>query len=136
MLSNKMLAHSSNDHKLLFTFAQSLLLTNECADVLLKRAFEFVRVCECMLSVVVAVLCGMRDDVAVDERILSANVVRSGGGGGACTKRAVFACVRWFVVVLVRALFLALSYFSRNGQLISFALCACGNFALLQLKHE
>jgi hypothetical protein len=137
MLLNNNLEHSWNDHLLLFTLLLSWSV--ECVDVLLKRAFVFVRACECVLFVVVAaaaVLNCVRDDVDDDARMLLANDVRSGGGGGACTKRVVFDCVRWFVGVLVRALFLACSYFARNGQLISLALWLCGCLALLQLKHE
>lgn len=135
MLSNNKLAHSSTDHLLLFTLLLSLSLLYECVVVLLKRVLVLVRACECVLFVVVAAEFGcVRDDVDDDARILSANVGR-GGGDGVCTKRTAFSCVRWLIGVFVRALFLALSYFSRNGQLTSLALCVCGRLALLQLKH-
>lgn len=95
MLSNNKFEHSSNDHLLLFTLLLSLSV--EYVGVLLKRAFVFVRACECVLLVVAAaavLLNCIRDDEDDGARMLFANDVRSGGGGGACTKCIVFDCVR------------------------------------------
>lgn len=115
---NSILAHYSNDHKLLLGVALKLPHGFDRVDVFVKRACVCERVCECVFWDVVAVL--------------SANDKPS---GGAAERRDVFICACWFVVVLLRAFLSASSYFLRNGQLTSFALWLCGIFALTQLKH-
>lgn len=95
MLPINILAHSSNDQRLLFAFVLSLTAECVCVEKLLKRAPVFVRVCECVLFAVAALIC-VRDDDDDDvvALMLSENDVCSGGGAGACTYRAVLDCVR------------------------------------------
>lgn len=91
-----------------------------------------------MLFVVVVALKCVRDDDCVGARMLSVNDVRRGGGVGAGTNCCAIGFRRLLLLffdVLLRALFLAISYFKRNGQSVAFALWLCDMLLLLQLKH-
>lgn len=92
MLSNNKLAHSSNDHKLLFCFVFQLSFEFECVDVVLERVLVCVRA---WLWSVIGLNCvcdGDADDVAA--LMVLAYVGRDVGCENSGAWRVLFVCVR------------------------------------------